>query len=90
MNSTLSTIDALPFDPVTLSGWAMFLVSEIMPFIRKNKENNGFLHTALCILKGSKCMIDSAINAVEKCPANSDNQEDHKTTDEGQESLPDV
>jgi len=93
MNSTsiISSIDSLPFDPVTISGWAMFLVSEIMPFIRQSKkgENNGVLHTCLCLLKGSKCMIDSAITAVEKSPTSNDIPKDRKSP-QNEDHLPEL
>ena len=48
-----------------MGGYGLFLISELMPFLRKKKENNGLIHTFVCLLKGSKCMIDNALNAVE-------------------------
>ena len=48
-----------------MGGYGLFLISELMPFIRKGKENNGLIHTVVCLLKGSKCMIDNALNVVQ-------------------------
>ena len=64
MNST-QIISDIPLDIATITGWSMFLISEILPFIRKKKQNNGILHTFICLLKGSKCMIDNVLKAVD-------------------------
>lgn len=71
MNSTQIT-ENIPMDVATITGWSMFLISEVLPFIRKKKQNNGVLHTFICLLKGSKCMIDNVLKAVEQPPENED------------------
>ena len=48
-----------------MGGYGLFLISELMPFLRKKKENNGLIHTLVCLLKGSKCLVDNALNVVE-------------------------
>lgn len=50
----------------SLVGYCLFAVSELMPFIKKKKEHNGLIHTLVCLLKGSKCMVDNALRIVEK------------------------
>lgn len=49
-----------------MGGYGLFLISELLPFIRKGKENNGLIHTLICLLKGSKCMVDNALAVVEE------------------------
>ena len=46
---------------VAITGWALFLISEVMPFLKKKENFNGVLHTAICILRGSKCFVDKAL-----------------------------
>jgi len=52
-------------DYLALSGFGLFMVSEILPFIKKGKENNGLIHTLICILKGSRCMADKLLSVIE-------------------------
>ena len=55
MNSTMTNTTGI-------SGWeystfvlgSLFIISEVLPLLKSNQ--NGFLHAALCIVKGSKCM----------------------------------
>lgn len=35
----------------------MFLMSEILPLLKK--KPNGLLHALLCLIKGSKCVLDN-------------------------------
>ena len=49
-----------------MGGYGLFLISELLPFLRKGKENNGLIHTLICLLKGSKCMVDNALSVVEE------------------------
>ena len=67
MNHTIdSFINNDGFSYVTLSGWLLFAVSEILPFIKRNDKGNGMIHSAVCLLRGSKCMIDGALDAIDK------------------------
>ena len=49
-----------------VGGYGLFLVSEILPFIRGKKDNNGFLHILICLLKNSKCIINKTLGVLEK------------------------
>lgn len=63
-NSTLIT-SGNGMDYIAISGWALFLISEVMPFLKKKESFNGLLHTATCMLRGSKCFIDKALEVAE-------------------------
>jgi len=52
-------------DYIAVSGWALFVISEVMPFLRKKESFNGLIHTATCMLRGSKCFVDKALQVVE-------------------------
>jgi hypothetical protein len=43
-------------------GFGLFALSELMPFVKKTK-GNGFIHSLICILTGSKCVIDKTLEA---------------------------
>mgnify|MGYP003633504429 FL=1 len=63
-NSTLIT-SGNEMDYIAISGWALFLISEVMPFLKKKESFNGLIHTATCMLRGSKCFIDKALEVAE-------------------------
>ena len=42
----------------------MFLVSEILPLLKK--KPNGLLHAMLCLIQGSKCLLDNVEEQVKK------------------------
>ena len=52
-------------DYLALGGYGLFVISELLPFIRKDKQNNGIIHTLVCILKGSRCMADKLLGVLE-------------------------
>ena len=64
-NSTLIT-EGGGMDYIAIGGWGLFLISELMPFLKKTDKGNGILHMATCLLRGSKCMVDNALNVMEK------------------------
>ena len=64
-NSTLISNVSSEMDYIAISGWALFIISEVMPFLRKKESFNGLIHTATCMLKGSKCFIDKALEVAE-------------------------
>ena len=47
-------------------GYGLFLVSELLPFIRGKKDNNGLVHILICLLKNSKCMITKTLGVLEQ------------------------
>ncbi len=49
-----------------MGGYGLFLVSEVLPFIRGKKDNDGFLHILICLLKNSKCMINKTLGVLEQ------------------------
>ena len=46
----------------------MFLVSEILPLLKK--KPNGLLHAVLCLIQGSKCLLDNVLYLVYICIKN--------------------
>ena len=63
-NSTLITSSTAGIDIVAITGWGLFIMSEVMPFLKKKESFNGIIHTAICILNGSKCFVDKALEVV--------------------------
>ncbi len=53
-----------PFDyeTTTYIALGLFVLSEVMPFIKKTK-GAGVIHSLICLLQGSKCMIDKTLEA---------------------------
>jgi len=66
MNTTLThtTTEIIP-DYLAITGWALFLLSEAMPFLKKKETFNGLLHTIICLANGSKCMAEKALLNIE-------------------------
>lgn len=54
------------YNYTSMAGYALFIISEVMPFIRKKDQNNSFTHILVCLLRNSKCMIDKTLKIVEK------------------------
>ena len=46
-------------------GFGLFAISELMPFIKKTK-GAGVIHSLICLLKGSKCVVDNVLEVAEK------------------------
>ena len=42
-----------------------FVLSEVLPFISRTK-GQGLIHSCICLLKGSKCMVDKALDSLEQ------------------------
>ena len=42
---------------------AMFVTSEILPLLKG--KSNGLLHAVLCLIRGSKCLLDNVEATVE-------------------------
>lgn len=66
MNATLTTTDKEIINYTAMGGWAFFIISELLPFFKKGDKGNGLLHGLVCILKGSKCMTDNILKAIDK------------------------
>tara|TARA_R110000803_G_scaffold151312_1_gene216461 strand:+ start:10 stop:273 length:264 start_codon:yes stop_codon:yes gene_type:complete len=64
-NNTITASDKDIMNYAAMAGWGMFIISELMPFLKKKEKFNGLLHTATCILRGSKCMVDNALTVAE-------------------------
>ena len=45
--------------------FGLFAISELMPFIKKTK-GAGVIHSLICLLKGSKCVVDNVLEVAEK------------------------
>lgn len=52
------------YETTTYIALGLFILSEVMPFIKKTK-GSGVLHSIICLLNGSKCMIEKALEAAE-------------------------
>lgn len=65
MNSTISsTSQSFSNDYLTIALGVLFIVSEVLPLIKKTKSN-GLIDGLICLLKGSKCVIDKSLEVVE-------------------------
>ena len=61
MNNITSVIEGNEMDYIAMTGWGLFVISEVMPFLKKKERFNGLIHTLTCMLRGSKCFIDNAL-----------------------------
>lgn len=68
-----NTTGSFSNDYLTGSLLALVVISELLPFLKKNDKFNGILHTLVCLLKGSKCVIDKTLDVVE--PVDNNNME---------------
>ena len=75
-NSTSISTLIPPNDYLTIGGWALFGISEILPFLKKKETSNGLIHTIICLLKGSKCFIDKALKVAESNMAEGEEEKD--------------
>ena len=73
MNSTSTTNTSFNYDTSTYVIAGLFLVSEALPFIKKLK-GSGFLHSLLCILRGSQCVAKELADKVEEFNKNDVNK----------------
>ena len=67
MNNTLSqsvVSQSFNYETTTFIALGLFVLSEVMPFIKKTK-GAGVIHSLICLLNGSKCMIDKALEVAE-------------------------
>tara|TARA_R110002049_G_scaffold108135_1_gene256186 strand:- start:364 stop:573 length:210 start_codon:yes stop_codon:yes gene_type:complete len=55
----MSFIDMEITDYSTIILGVLFIVSEALPFIKKNK-GNGLIESLVCIFRGSECMGETA------------------------------
>jgi hypothetical protein len=51
---------------LTIGGWVLFVLSEVLPFMRKANDSNGLLHACVCLIKGSKCMAENILNVIDQ------------------------
>jgi len=67
MNSSevsLSGQVGVEWEYTAIAALALFVLSEVLPFIKKTK-GAGLIHSAICLLRGSKCMVDSVLDVAE-------------------------
>tara|TARA_R110002167_G_scaffold33431_2_gene107323 strand:- start:372 stop:596 length:225 start_codon:yes stop_codon:yes gene_type:complete len=65
MNSTiLATSNENPYEYTTLILGVLFIISEVLPFLKKHK-GNGLCETAVCMLRGSSCLAEKVADALE-------------------------
>lgn len=65
MNSTLVSTTSNPYEYSTIILGVLFLTSEVLPYIKKNK-GNGIMETLVCLLRGSSCMAEKLADTIEK------------------------
>tara|TARA_R110000803_G_scaffold50583_1_gene104820 strand:- start:3014 stop:3253 length:240 start_codon:yes stop_codon:yes gene_type:complete len=63
-NSFTGSEDSFNYQTTTFLALGLFIFSEVMPFIKKTK-GAGVVHSLICLLRGSKCMIDKALEVVD-------------------------
>ena len=56
---------AVEWEYTAIVALALFVFSEVLPFIKKTK-GMGLIHSAICLLRGSKCMVDKVLEVAEK------------------------
>jgi hypothetical protein len=65
MNSTASPSDTtFSNDYLTVALGVAFILSEVLPFIKKNK-GNGLLDSIVCLLRGSECLTKKLADTLE-------------------------
>lgn len=78
MNNTftndLQNADGYGYATIVLG--VLFVLSEVMPFIKKHK-GNGVVDTVICILRGSACVSGKLADALESCEEKDDEQKNN-------------
>ena len=76
MNSTNTELlsSGNPYEYSTIILGVLFIVSEVMPFLKKHK-GNGLTDTIICLLRGSSCLADKIANTLEQKDENKDEPE---------------
>ena len=76
MNSTNTELlsSSNPYEYSTIILGVLFVVSEVMPFLKKHK-GNGLTDTIICLLRGSSCLADKIANTLEQKDENKDEPE---------------
>ena len=64
MNNTAINDEPIGFQYSTIILGTLLVVSEILPLIKSRQ--NGMLHTLLCFINGSKCILGNVEKAIEK------------------------
>lgn len=65
MNSTSTSEMTDPYQYSTIILGILFITSEVLPFLKKNK-GNGITDTLICLLRGSSCMAEKLANTIEE------------------------
>ena len=65
MNNTNINLTTTGENWLAISGWGLFVISELLPFLKKKENFNGFIHTLICLLNGSKCLAEKALLDIE-------------------------
>ena len=65
MNTTLISNPSFNYETSTYVIIGLLVISEVLPFIRKTK-GSGFLHSIVCLLRGSQCLAKKIADEVEK------------------------
>jgi len=64
MNSTITTNNENPYEYTTLILGVLFILSEVLPFVKKHK-GNGLCDSIVCMLRGSSCLADKVADVIE-------------------------
>jgi hypothetical protein len=64
MNTTSHSVQSFNYEATTYVALGLFVLSEVMPFIKKTR-GAGIIHSLICLLNGSKCIINKALETAE-------------------------
>jgi hypothetical protein len=65
MNTTAINNPSFNYETSTYVIISLLVISEVLPFIRKTK-GSGFLHSIVCLLRGSRCVAKKIADEVEE------------------------
>ena len=65
MNTTATNNPSFNYETFTYVMIGLLVISEILPFIKKTK-GSGFIHSLICLLRGSECLAKKIADEVEE------------------------
>jgi len=68
------------YQTTTYMGFGLFLVSEILGLVKQSR-GNGIIHSIICLLKGSECVVKNLREVAEKSIEMTEQKERHLETE---------